>query len=151
MKSPTVFVFAPQGAGKTANAEALRAMFGCSSVVDDWKIGSQTFIPDGALVLSSLDPFDLIEHWWKTRGNFAVQPVEVKAEAEAAVAGSSSLVDAVDLLIKLSDSLVAFDPMLTRDGAENEAKKRLLALLSDADVLRCAALIDKAAAGSNSL
>lgn len=145
MKSPTVFVFAPQGAGKTANAEALRAMFGCTSVVDDWEIGSGTFIPDGALVLSSLCPFDLIEHGRKTRGN----PVEIKAEA--AVAGLSSLVDVVHLLIKLSDSLVAFDPMLTRDGAENEAKKRLLTMLADADVLRCAALIDKAAAGSISL
>lgn len=149
MKSPTVFVFAPQGAGKTANAEALRAMFGCTSVMDDWEIGSGSFIPDGALVLSSLLPYDLIEYGRKTRGNFAVQPVEVKAEA--AVAGSSSLVDAVDLMIKLSNSLIAFDPKRPRDVAEYEAKKRLLAMLSDADVLRCAALIEKAAAGSNSL
>lgn len=142
MKSPTVFVFAPQGSGKTANAEALREMFGCTSVVDDW---SGSVVPDGALVLSSLHPFDLIERVNRRQGN----PVEIKAEA--AVAGSSSLVDVVDLLIKLSDSLIAFEPMLTRDEAENEANKRLLALLSDADVLRCAALIDKASAGSSSL
>jgi len=143
VKSPTVFVFAPQGAGKTANAEALRAMFGCTAVVDGWE--GDLPLRDGTLVLSSLNPVDLIGLEENARGNSG------ELTAVCTGAGSSSLVDVVDLLIKLSDSLVAFDPMLTRDGAENEAKKRLLALLSDADVLRCAALIDKAAAWSNSL
>ena len=144
MKSPTVFVFAPQGAGKTINAEALRVMFGCTSVVDDWSQGS--FITDGALVLSSLHPFDLIEHGRNTRGN----PVEIKAAA--GVAGLSALVEAVKLVGWFTDSQLSWKGKnLTRDDAEHLAKKHVLALLSDADVLRCADLIDKAAAGSSAL
>lgn len=141
MKSPTVFVFAPQGAGKTANAEALRAMFGCTSVVDDW---SGSVVPDGALVLSSLHPFDLIERVNRRQGN-PVVPKVVVAEAQA-------LVEAVKLVGWLTDSQLSWKgETLTRDDAEHLAKKRVLALLSDADVLRCAELIDKAAAGSRSL
>jgi len=45
-------ISAPQGAGKTHNAEALRVMFGCSSVVDGWD-GIRA-VPPGALVLTSV-------------------------------------------------------------------------------------------------
>lgn len=46
-----VFVSAPQGGGKSTNAEALMGMFDCTSVVDDWDGVSP--VPDGALVLTS--------------------------------------------------------------------------------------------------
>lgn len=36
MTAPTVIVIAPHGSGKTAHAEALREIFGCTSVVDEW-------------------------------------------------------------------------------------------------------------------
>lgn len=45
-------IYAPQGAGKTRNAEALRVMFGCSHVVDDWD--GRSPVAPGALVLSSM-------------------------------------------------------------------------------------------------
>lgn len=46
-----VYVCAPQGAGKTRHAEALREMFGCSCIVDEWDGISE--VPDGALVLTN--------------------------------------------------------------------------------------------------
>jgi len=52
LQPPTVIISAPQGAGKTRNTEALRAMFGCTSVVDGWDGIRQ--VPPGALVLTSL-------------------------------------------------------------------------------------------------
>jgi len=52
---PTVFVSAPQGAGKTLNAGVLREMFQCTSVVDDWDGISE--VPPGALVLTSEPPY----------------------------------------------------------------------------------------------
>jgi len=52
LQPPTVVISAPQGAGKTRNAEALRVMFGCTSVVDGWDGIRQ--VPPGALVLTSL-------------------------------------------------------------------------------------------------
>jgi hypothetical protein len=36
-KAPTVYIIDPQGCGKTRNAEALRKMFGCTQVIDDWE------------------------------------------------------------------------------------------------------------------
>jgi hypothetical protein len=50
----TVVVCAPQGAGKTKYAEALRAMFGCSSIVDDWD--GESPLPAGALALTNSMP-----------------------------------------------------------------------------------------------
>jgi len=49
-----VFVFAPQGRGKTRHAQALAAMFECTSIVEDWDGVSD--VPDGALVLSNSLP-----------------------------------------------------------------------------------------------
>lgn len=49
--APTVYVSAPQGAGKSQHAEALRAMFGCTSIVDEWDGISP--VQSGALVLTN--------------------------------------------------------------------------------------------------
>lgn len=57
MSLQTVFVFAPQGSGKSRHAEALRSMFGCTVIVDDWDGISE--VPSGALVLSNIDPRSL--------------------------------------------------------------------------------------------
>ena len=46
-----VFVSAPQGSGKSTNAQALMGMFDCTSVVEDWDGVSP--VPNGALVLTS--------------------------------------------------------------------------------------------------
>lgn len=46
-----VIVFAPQGAGKTTHAEALRKHFGCTRVVDDWQVGDLT--GEGDLMLTN--------------------------------------------------------------------------------------------------
>lgn len=51
---PTVYVCAPQGAGKTRHAKALQAMFGCTSIVDEWD--GESPVPAGALVLSNVMP-----------------------------------------------------------------------------------------------
>ena len=50
MSSPVV-IYGPQGCGKTRNAQALAAHFGCSRIVDDWD--GQSKIEDGCLVLIS--------------------------------------------------------------------------------------------------
>jgi len=49
-----VFVIAPQGHGKTRHAQALAAMFECTSIVEDWDGVSN--VPNGALVLSNVLP-----------------------------------------------------------------------------------------------
>lgn len=46
-----VIVYAPQGAGKTTHAEALRKHYGCVRVVDDWKVGDLTC--EGDLMLTN--------------------------------------------------------------------------------------------------
>ena len=52
--SGCVFVCAGQGSGKSAHAEALRKMFGCTSIVDDWD--GESDVPARALVLTNLRP-----------------------------------------------------------------------------------------------
>ncbi len=47
--SSTVVIHGPQGCGKTRNAQALAAHFGCSRIVDDWN--GQSKIEEGSLVL----------------------------------------------------------------------------------------------------
>lgn len=47
--SSTVVIHGPQGCGKTRNARALAAHFGCSRIVDDWD--GQSKIEEGSLVL----------------------------------------------------------------------------------------------------
>jgi MoxR-like ATPase len=47
--SNTVVIHGPQGCGKTRNAQALAAHFGCSRIVDDWN--GQSKIEEGSLVL----------------------------------------------------------------------------------------------------
>ena len=47
--SNTVLIHGPQGCGKTRNAQALAAHFGCSRIVDDWN--GQSKIEEGSLVL----------------------------------------------------------------------------------------------------
>lgn len=44
----TVVIHGPQGCGKTRNAQALAAHFGCSRIVDDWNGQSKI---EGSLVL----------------------------------------------------------------------------------------------------
>lgn len=46
-----VIVYAPQGAGKTTHAEALRKHYGCVRVVDDWHVGGLTC--EGDLMLTN--------------------------------------------------------------------------------------------------
>jgi len=48
-----VYVFAPQGAGKSTHAAELARLLGCTSVVDEWDGSSP--VPDGALVLAQTD------------------------------------------------------------------------------------------------
>ena len=48
----SVYVFAPQGAGKSTHAAELAQLFGCTTVVDEWDGTSE--VPDGALVLSQV-------------------------------------------------------------------------------------------------
>lgn len=49
--APTVIICAPQGAGKSRNAKALQALFGCSCIVDEWDGVSE--LPPGALALTN--------------------------------------------------------------------------------------------------
>lgn len=51
--SNTVVIHGPKGCGKTRNAQALAAHFGCSSVVDDWN--GRDWIDDGSLVLTNVE------------------------------------------------------------------------------------------------
>lgn len=53
-QAPTVFVSAPQGAGKSRHAETLRQLFGCTQIVDEWD-GSSA-VPPGSLVLTNIAP-----------------------------------------------------------------------------------------------
>jgi MoxR-like ATPase len=49
----TILIHGPQGCGKTRNAQALAAHFGCSKVVDDWN--GRDRVVAGALVLTNID------------------------------------------------------------------------------------------------
>lgn len=46
-----IIIRGPQGCGKTSNAQALAAYFGCTEVVDDWD--GFTPLCDGALALTN--------------------------------------------------------------------------------------------------
>lgn len=46
-----LIVYAPQGAGKTTHAEALRKHYGCARVVDDWHLGDK--VCEGDLMLTN--------------------------------------------------------------------------------------------------
>lgn len=50
----TIILTAPPGWGKTRNAQALCAEFGCNQVVDDWVYGTRP--TPGALHLTNLHP-----------------------------------------------------------------------------------------------
>ena len=50
----SVVVHGPQGCGKTRNAQALAAAFGCSSIIDDWD--GRSPLPSGALALTNVAP-----------------------------------------------------------------------------------------------
>ena len=64
--SNTVLIHGPQGCGKTRNAQALAAHFGCSQVVDDWN-GRDPIAP-GSLVLTNCEE-------WKSRAMPAARRV----------------------------------------------------------------------------
>ena len=51
--SNTVVIHGPHGCGKTRNAQALAAHFGCRRIVDDWN--GQSKIEEGSLVLTNHD------------------------------------------------------------------------------------------------
>lgn len=51
--SATILIHGPKACGKTRNAQALAAHFGCSRIVDDWN-GRDRVAP-GALVLTNVD------------------------------------------------------------------------------------------------
>lgn len=57
MSPRTVILSAPQGWGKTRNAETLRQEQGCSRVVDSWNPNSDPVTP-GALHLTNMHPAD---------------------------------------------------------------------------------------------
>lgn len=63
-----IILSAPQGWGKTRQAEALKREFGCTSVVDDWH--PRKHLTPGALHLTNMHPGDL-EDW-----GFDVQEIE---------------------------------------------------------------------------
>lgn len=66
--APTVYVYGPQGCGKTRNAEALREFFGCTHVVDN--DDTRAIIEDGALYLGVSEPD------YRTQGNCRVLPFQ---------------------------------------------------------------------------
>lgn len=49
----TIVIHGPQGCGKTRNAEALAAHFGCARIVDDWN--GRDELEAGCLVLTNSD------------------------------------------------------------------------------------------------
>lgn len=53
-----VYVFAPQGAGKSTHAAELAERFGCTTVLDDWDGTSE--VPDGALVLGQVATLEAV-------------------------------------------------------------------------------------------
>lgn len=57
----TIILTAPQGWGKTTNAQALRQEFGCNRVVDNWKPMDCTF--EGALHLTNTPPHQIPDGW----------------------------------------------------------------------------------------
>jgi hypothetical protein len=59
MAPPSFFLFAPQGAGKTRNAQQIAELLGCTTVVDDWRPGLA--VPAGALVLTNQMPGEAID------------------------------------------------------------------------------------------
>jgi hypothetical protein len=61
MTVKTIILTAPQGWGKTTNAEALRQEFGCNRVVDNWKPMDCTF--EGALHLTNTPPHQIPDGW----------------------------------------------------------------------------------------
>ncbi len=52
----TIIVHGPQGCGKTRNAAAIAAHFGCTQIVDEWDGCAP--LPAGTLALTN------IEHFW---------------------------------------------------------------------------------------
>lgn len=49
--SSTVVIHGPQGCGKTRNAQALAAHFGCTQIIDGWD--GRVRVPAGSLVLTN--------------------------------------------------------------------------------------------------
>lgn len=54
MNPASVYVYAPQGQGKTASSAELAALLGCGSIVDNWD--GIAPVPDNALVLTNIRP-----------------------------------------------------------------------------------------------
>lgn len=54
MNLEAVYVFAPQGRGKTRHAAELAELLDCNTIIDDWD--GQSPVPNGALVLTNLLP-----------------------------------------------------------------------------------------------
>jgi hypothetical protein len=67
-----VYVFAPQGAGKSTHAAELAERFGCTTVVDDWDGTSE--VPAGALVLGQVATLEAV------KGAHGVFAVDVQAD-----------------------------------------------------------------------
>lgn len=81
--SATVVIHGPQGCGKTRNAQALAAHFGCARIVDGWN--GRDKVEAGALVLTNADR-------WKASALPAACRIVpfVKAMREAGVAGAAA-------------------------------------------------------------
>lgn len=60
----TIILTAPQGWGKTRNAQELCAEFGCNQVVDDWHPDHATV--EGALHLTNVHPQQIPEGYLLT-------------------------------------------------------------------------------------
>ena len=99
MSLPTIIVFGPHGCGKTRNAEALRAAFGCASIVDDWEPVST--LTQGALHLTN---------WTFADKNFHRSP-HTNIEAHCI-----SFECAMDLLPKAATSARAEKPTNPKDA-----------------------------------
>ncbi|MCQ4267375.1 hypothetical protein NAV28_09115 [Pseudomonas stutzeri] len=51
-----IIIVAPQGAGKTTNAAALKEAFGCERIVDNWD--GRARLEDGDLALTNCTTFE---------------------------------------------------------------------------------------------
>ncbi len=56
MPTSVVVIYGPPGCGKTQAAEALRDLYFCEEIIDNWQPGDNQDIPDNALLLTNCRP-----------------------------------------------------------------------------------------------
>lgn len=57
MMNNTVVAYGPQGSGKTSQAGAIAALYGCTSIVEEWD--TRALLVPGALHLTNVPPTGL--------------------------------------------------------------------------------------------